>query len=125
MRTVLATVVTTGLVLSTPFLAAQQEMTLRGEIIDSTCYRKLGFEKGTGAGHLSCAMDCAKKGQVLGILTDGEGQLKITGDYAANNNAKLIGYVGKQVEVKGTRDRHTDYSTAIRVTSITLVKQAR
>jgi type 1 fimbria pilin len=124
MRKVLAAVVATAFVLSTPFLAAQQEITLRGEVVDTSCYRKLGVEKGTGAGHVACAKDCAKKGQVLGILTDGDGQLKITGDYAANNNAKLIDYIGKQVEVKGTRDRHTDYSTAIRVTTITLVKKA-
>lgn len=68
-------------------------------------------------------MDCAKKGHVLAILTDGDGLLKMIGDYGANNNAKLIDYVGKYVEVCGTRDRFTDYSAAIKVTKITTVKR--
>ncbi len=111
------------LTLSAGLVAAQPELTIRGEVIDQSCYRKLGVEKGTGAAHLSCALDCAKKGQVLGILTDGDGLLKITGDYVANNNAKLIDYVGKYVEVSGTRDRFTDYSAAIKVTKITAAKR--
>lgn len=112
-----------ALALSAGLVAAQEELTVRGEIIDNACYRKLGVEKGTGAAHLSCALDCAKKGQGLGILTDGDGLLKITGDYVANNNAKLIDYIGKYVEVSGTRDRYTDYSAAIKVTKITAAKR--
>lgn len=100
------------------FVHAQQPLTLRGEIVEVSCYTKLGIEKSTGAGHLACAKECVGKGQALGILTDGDGLLKITGDYAAEKYAKLLPYVGRQVEVTGTPDRYLDYSRAIKVTKI-------
>ena len=96
----------------------QQPLTLRGEIVEVSCYTKLGIEKSTGAGHVACAKECAGKGQPLAILTDGDGLLKITGDYAADKYAKLLPYVGRQVEVTGTPDRYLDYSRAINVTKL-------
>jgi hypothetical protein len=98
--------------------AAQQPLTVRGEIVEVSCYTKLGIEKSTGTGHVACAKECAAKGQPLAILTDGDGLLKITGDYAADKYAKLIPYVGRQVEVSGTPDRYLDYSRAIKVTKL-------
>ena len=97
---------------------AQQPLTLRGEIVEVSCYTKLGIEKSTGAAHAACAKECASKGQPLGILTDGDGLVKITGDYAAKNFAKLMPYIGRQVEVSGTSDRYLDYSRAINVTKL-------
>jgi len=105
-----------------PLFAAAEEVVLKGEVVDVTCYGKQGVAKGTGTGHVSCAIDCAKKGKPLGLLTDGDGLFKFVGDYTENNNAKLLPFVGKQVEVRGTRDRYTDYTIAIRPTKITLVK---
>ena len=96
----------------------QQPLTVRGEIVEVSCYTKLGIEKSTGAGHVACAKECAGKGQPLAILTDGDGLLKITGDYAADKYAKLLPYVGRQVEVTGTPDRYLDYSRAIKVTKL-------
>jgi hypothetical protein len=100
-------------------LGAQQTMTLRGEIVEVSCYSKLGIDKSTGAGHVACAKECVSKGQPLAILTDGDGLIKITGDFAANRYAKLAGYIGRQVEVTGTADRYLDYSRAIRVAKLT------
>lgn len=100
-----------------------QPLTVRGEIVEVSCYTKLGMEKGTGAGHVACAKECVSKGMPLGILTDGDGLLKITGDYAANNHAKLTAYIGRQVEVSGTADRYLDYSRAIRVATLTPLKK--
>ena len=97
---------------------AQQPLTLRGEIVEVSCYTKLGIEKSTGAAHTACAKECAAKGQPLAILTDGDGLVKITGDYAADKYAKLLPYVGRQVEVTGTPDRYLDYSRAIKVTKL-------
>jgi hypothetical protein len=97
---------------------AQQPLTVRGEIVEVSCYTKLGIEKSTGAAHAACAKECAAKGQPLAILTDGDGLLKITGDYAADKYAKLVPYVGRQVEVTGTPDRYLDYSRAIKVTKL-------
>ena len=99
-----------------------QEKTLRGEIVEVSCFSK-GVAESTGAAHVACAKECAKKGQALGILTDGDGLIKITGDYAANNYAKLLDYVGKQVEVRGTSDRYLDYSQAIKVTRVVPLKK--
>ena len=116
MRTawVIALLVTAGLAAS----RAQQPLTVRGEIVEVSCYTKLGVDKSTGAAHVACAKDCLSKGQALAILTDGDGLLKITGDYAANKYAKLAAYIGRQVEMTGTPDRYLDYSRAIRVTRV-------
>jgi hypothetical protein len=105
-----------------PSRAAGEEVTLKGEVVEVSCYSKLGVAKGTGAAHVACAVDCAKQGKPLGLLTDGDGLFKFMGDYTINNNAKLLPFVGKQVEVKGTRGVYTDYTFAITPTKITVVK---
>ena len=97
---------------------AQQPQAVRGEIVEVSCYTKMGIEKSTGPGHTACAKECAAKGQPLAILTDGDGLLKITGDYTADKYAKLTPYIGRQVEVTGTPDRYLDYSRAIKVTKL-------
>ena len=99
-------------------IGAQQPLTVRGEIVEVSCYTKLGIEKSTGAGHVACAKECVAKGQPLAILTDGDGLIKITGDYAADKYAKLTPFIGRQVEVSGTPDRYLDYSRAIKVTKL-------
>jgi hypothetical protein len=112
-----------ALLLAAPLLqGADDELTLRGEVVDVACYGRQGVAKGTGAAHVSCAVDCAKQGKPLGLLTDGDGLFKFVGEYTENNNAKLLPFVGKQVEVKGKRDRYTDYTVAIRPTKISVVK---
>jgi hypothetical protein len=101
---------------------AQAAMTLRGEIVELSCFAK-GVAQGTGPAHVACAKECVQKGQALGILTEDDGLVKITGDYAANKYAKLVAFVGKQVELRGTADRYLDYSRAIKVTSVTAARQ--
>jgi hypothetical protein len=100
---------------------AQEQLTYRGEVVEVSCFAK-GVATGTGAAHVACAKECVAKGQPLGILTEGDGLVKITGDYAANKYAKLLDFIGKQVEVRGTDDRYLDYSRAIKITTIKLVK---
>ena len=117
MRARLMIVIVAGVAMSAG-VHTQQPLTVRGEIVEVSCYTKLGIEKSTGAGHIACAKECAGKGQPLAILTDGDGLLKITGDYAADKYAKLLPYVGRQVEVTGTPDRYLDYSRAIKVTKL-------
>jgi hypothetical protein len=80
-----------------PVLAA--DMTVKGEVVDIACATKLK-EKGHGPGHAGCTMDCAKKGQPVGILT-ADAVYTVTGDYAANKNAKLLDFVAKNVIVTG------------------------
>src|SRR6202011_2180616 len=102
--------------------ATGEEVTFKGEVVEVSCYSKLGVAKGTGAAHVACATDCAKQGKPLGLLSDGDGLFKFMGDYTMNNNAKLLPFVGKQVEVKGIRGVYTDYTFAITPTKITVVK---
>ena len=74
-------------------------MTVKGEVVDVAC-ATAKKEAGKGAAHASCAMACAKKGQPVGILT-ADAIYTVTGDYAANNNAKLLDFVAKNVNVTG------------------------
>jgi hypothetical protein len=99
-------------------LGAQGQLTLRGEVVEVSCFTKLGVAKSTGDAHVACAKECVAKGQALGILTDGDGLIKVTGDYAANKYAKLAPFIGQQVEVQGSEDRYLDYSRAIRIAKL-------
>ena len=83
--------------LAMPVFAA--EMTVKGEVVDIACSKSKG-DGGKGAAHASCAMACAKKGQPVGILT-ADAVYTVTGDYAANSNAKLLDFVAKNVVAVG------------------------
>jgi hypothetical protein len=74
--------------------------TVKGEVVDITCYTKDGANA-TGAGHADCATSCAKRGSPMGILADGQ-VYQITGTYAKDKNKKLLDYVAKNVQAKGT-----------------------
>ena len=80
-------------------LIAQTGQTVKGEVVDIACATKKAAG-GKGADHAGCAMACAKKGQPVGIMTADQ-IYTVTGDYAANNNAKLLDFVAKQVVVVG------------------------
>jgi hypothetical protein len=80
-------------------LIAQTGQTVKGEVVDVACATKKA-PGGKGADHAGCAMACAKKGLAVGIMTADQ-IYTVTGDYAANNNAKLLDFVAKQVVVVG------------------------
>jgi hypothetical protein len=75
---------------------------VRGEIVDVACYQKKGAAEGTGAAHAECAAQCAREGKMLALLSDGEGLYKLVGPMTQANNAKLIPFLGKVVDVSGT-----------------------
>jgi len=83
--------------LAAPAFAA--DMTIKGEVVDVACSMDKK-DAGKGAAHASCAMSCAKSGQPVGILT-ADAIYTISGDYAANKNAKLLDFVAKNVVVTG------------------------
>ena len=93
------------------------DMTIKGEMVDIACATSKK-EAGKGAGHATCAMVCAKKGQPVGILT-ADAIYTVTGDYAANNNSKLLDFVAKNVIVTGAVTE-TDGVKSINVKSIKL-----
>lgn len=78
---------------------AAEPLTVTGELVEVACHKSKG-EGGRGEAHANCAMACAKRGNQMGILTEDAIYL-IEGDYSANNNAKLLDFVAKKVEVRG------------------------
>jgi hypothetical protein len=83
--------------LSAPAFA--KEMTVKGELVDQTCYNK--DHKNVGAAHKDCAATCAKKGQQVALLTSDGKLYEVKGDLAANNNAKLVPHMSHTVEITG------------------------
>ncbi|MGE0039926.1 MAG: hypothetical protein AB7H88_15060 [Vicinamibacterales bacterium] len=103
--------------LSVPSFAS--EMTVKGEVVDIACATSKG-EAGHGDGHAACAMSCAKRGQPAGIMT-ADAIYVITGDYAADKNAKLLDFVAKSVVAKGDVVEK-DGQKMINITSLSLAK---
>lgn len=81
-------------------LTAAEVKTVRGEIIDLECSLSKGAA-GKGEEHAACAMGCAKNGDPMALLTD-DAVYVIEGSYAAGKNAKLLDFVARKVEAKGT-----------------------
>jgi hypothetical protein len=79
--------------------AFAKEETVKGELVDQTCYMK--DKKNVGEAHKDCAATCAKKGAPLAVLTDDGKLYQVTGDLAADKNAKLAAHVSHTVEVTG------------------------
>src|SRR5262245_23108749 len=103
----LALVIAVGVLAGGSLTGAQEALTYKGEIVEVSCFKK-GVAQSTGAAHVACAKECVQKGQPLGILTEGDGLVKITGDYAANKYAKLIEFIGKTDEIRDTDDLDLD-----------------
>jgi type 1 fimbria pilin len=99
MRNVISLVAGAAFVVSLALPAFAADMTIKGEVVDVACSTSKK-EAGKGEAHAGCAMVCAKKGQPVGILT-ADAVYTVTGDYAANNNAKLLDFVAKNVVVIG------------------------
>ena len=86
-----------------PVIKRSQPLTMTGEIVEISCYKTKGVAGGTGAAHVDCAKMCVlEKGAQVGILTDGDGLFKIWGPMAANKYAKVMPFLGQQVEITGT-----------------------
>ena len=86
-----------------PVIKRSAPMTLTGEIVDISCYKSKGVAGGTGAAHVDCAKICIlQKDGAVGILSDGDGLFKIWGAAAKDKYAKVMPYIGQQVEITGT-----------------------
>lgn len=81
--------------------AAQDEVTVQGEIIDMACYMAKGSR---GSAHKACAQMCAKKGVPIGVLTDG-GEVYLLLDDHNNpdpyDSAKKL--AGDRAEISGKK----------------------
>jgi len=96
--------------------AAGQEKTLRGAVVDLSC----DADGKNAPDHADCAISCAKRGQPLAVAAT-DGVYEITGKFAADKNAKLIEFVTKTVEVKGTVSEK-DGKKTIDITAIAIAK---
>jgi len=102
MRKVFAAAALATFVMALSAPAFAKEVTVKGTIVDETCYMKDKANKTNDHGDMKdCATICAKKGAPLAILTDDGKMLEITGGLAADKNAKLIAHVGHTVEITG------------------------
>lgn len=98
------TAATFVLALSAPALA--KTMTVKGQVVDEGCSLKEMAEHKDGDHQASsamdeCALECAKRGEPLALLTADGKVYRITGGLAANNNAKLIPHMKHTVEITG------------------------
>jgi hypothetical protein len=98
-------IVATGLVaLGSPAFAATETVT--GQLIDQSCYTM--DKSNTGVDHKmpngdtkDCAIACAKMGRPVALLTSDGKIYTVTGDLAADNNAKLVPHMSHTVSLTG------------------------
>ena len=79
-------------------------MTVKGQVVDEGCsLREMGdkADKEKASEMEQCAIDCAKRGEPVALLTADGKVYRITGGLAANNNAKLVPHMNHTVEITG------------------------
>jgi hypothetical protein len=97
MRTLFAGVVALGMVATLGVPAFAKTETVTGQVVDQECYlreKKVDTDK-------TCAVECAKSGKPMALLTSDGKVYEITGGLAANKNEKLIAHVLHTVEITG------------------------
>lgn len=97
MRHFIAGVAVTAFVvtMSAPVFAKTE--TVKGQLIDQECYL---MEKKVDA-DATCAVQCAKSGKPVALLTSDGKVYQVTGGLAANKNAKLTAHMLHTVEITG------------------------
>jgi hypothetical protein len=80
--------------------------TLKGQIIDESCYKM--DKSNSGKDHkmpkgdtADCAVSCAKAGRPMALLTEDGKVYEISGGLAADKNAKIVPHVAHTVEITG------------------------
>jgi hypothetical protein len=106
MRKFLAGLTAATFVLALGAPAWAKTMTVKGQVVDEGCsLKEMAGHKGGDhqmpADMLQCALDCAKRGEPLALLTTDGKVYRITGGLAANKNAKLIAHMNHTVEITG------------------------
>lgn len=84
----------------TCFVAAADDMSWTGEVVDLACYVNQGAK---GAEHAGCAKSCVKGGQPMGLLTD-DGTLVLLSANHKNGEPyeALKDLAGEKATVTGT-----------------------
>lgn len=100
MRVLAATAVTLALLAPAAPVHAAAVTTVKGEVVDLECAVTKG-PAGKAQSHAACAMSCARTGAPMALLTP-DALYLIDGSFTADGNAKLLDFVGRAVEAKGT-----------------------
>lgn len=96
--TTLLTIAAVGLFSSLPFPArAEDEKTVKGEILDLTCYTDHGAQ---GDKHAGCAQKCIANGLPVGIK-DADGKVYLVVGEHKPMNKELAEHGGKVMTLKG------------------------
>ena len=90
--------------LGAPALAATQTVT--GQLIDESCYKmdksNMGVDHKMPKGDTKdCAIACAKGGRPVALVTSDGKVYTVTGDLAAEKNAKLVPHLSHTVALTG------------------------
>jgi hypothetical protein len=75
--------------------------TMRGTIVEVTCFRQQGAATVNSPEQIACAKKRVADGGRLGILTEGDGLFQLAGALSANKFAKLAPFIGQRVDVSG------------------------
>lgn len=92
--------------------------TVKGQLIDTSC----GKNDEKGEALEKCAKACAGRGEPVAVYTADGGVFLVTGDYAANKNAKLLEFMGKTVEVTGEVAKDKDGKMTIAADKVSAAK---
>jgi hypothetical protein len=84
-----------------PVTSRMPPTTMRGVIVEITCFRQQGAATVTTPEQIACAKKRVADGGRLGILTEGDGVFQITGGFAENKFAKISPFIGKNVDLSG------------------------
>jgi hypothetical protein len=92
--------------------------TVTGVLVDQVCYKM--DKANTGERHVmksgpmeNCATSCVKSGEPVALVTADGKVYQVTGDLAANKNAKLLPHLAHTVELTG--DVTTDKDGAMKI----------
>lgn len=98
-----ALVTACAIAFSVPVMA--KTATVKGTVVDEGCsLKEMADHKAdpkAAAEMEQCAIDCAKRGEPLALLTADGKVFRIAGGLAANKNAKLIAHMNHTVEITG------------------------
>jgi len=84
-----------------PVTSRMSATTMRGVIVEITCFRQQGAATVATPEQIACAKKRVAEGGRLGILTEGDGLFQITGGFAENKFAKISPFIGKNVDLSG------------------------
>src|SRR4051812_12505295 len=106
MQKIFAGIGAAALLLSLGTTAFAKTETVKGQIVDQSCYNM--DKSNTGVDHKmpkgetkDCAVMCAKGGKPMALLTSDGKVYEIAGGLAADKNAKIIPHIGHTVEITG------------------------